>query len=45
MRRITILLPDDHTMISEGLRKLLEPEYEVIGCVEDGRELMKRPWI
>jgi len=41
MRRTTILLADDHTMISAGLRKLLEPEYEVVGCVEDGRALVK----
>jgi DNA-binding NarL/FixJ family response regulator len=41
MRRITILLADDHTMISAALRKLLEPEYEVIGRVEDGRALIK----
>ena len=41
MRRTTILLADDHTMIRDGLRKLLEPEYEVIGCVGDGRALIK----
>lgn len=41
MRRITILLADDHTMISAALRKLLEPEYEVIGRVEDGRALIR----
>lgn len=41
MRRTTILLADDHTMIRDGLRKLLEPEYEVIGCVGDGRALVK----
>jgi DNA-binding NarL/FixJ family response regulator len=28
-------------MIRDGLRKLLEPEYEVIGCVGDGRALVK----
>lgn len=41
MKRTTILLADDHTMICDGLRKLLEPEYEVIGCVGDGRALVK----
>jgi DNA-binding NarL/FixJ family response regulator len=41
MRRTTILLADDHAMISAGLKKLLEPEYEVLGCVEDGRTLVK----
>jgi DNA-binding NarL/FixJ family response regulator len=41
MKRTRILLADDHTMVSAGLRKLLEPEYEVIGSVEDGRTLLK----
>jgi DNA-binding NarL/FixJ family response regulator len=41
MKRIRILLADDHTMFCAGLQKLLEPEYEVIGCVEDGHALLK----
>jgi len=41
MKRTTILLADDHTMFSAALQKLLEPEYEVIGHVEDGRSLVK----
>lgn len=41
MRRIRILLADDHTMICAGFRKLLEPEYEVVGTVGDGRALLK----
>jgi len=41
MRRTRILLADDHTMIAAGLQKLLEPAYEVVGCVEDGRALLK----
>ena len=35
------MLADDHTMFSTALQKLLEPEYEVIGRVEDGRALVK----
>jgi len=41
MRRTRILLADDHTMISAGLAKLLEPYYDVVGTVEDGRALLK----
>lgn len=41
MNRIRILLADDHTMISAGFQKLLEPHYEVVGSVEDGRALLK----
>jgi DNA-binding NarL/FixJ family response regulator len=38
--RATVLLADDHPMILEGLRRLLEPEFEVIGAATDGRELL-----
>lgn len=41
MKRIRILLADDHTMICDGFRKLLEPEYEVVDSVRDGHALMK----
>ena len=36
-----ILLADDHTLFCNLLRDLLEPEYEVVGSVSDGRELLK----
>jgi DNA-binding NarL/FixJ family response regulator len=41
MKRIRILLADDHTLFSSMLKDLLEPEYEVVGSVTDGRELLK----
>ena len=41
MGRTRILLADDHIMICAGLTKLLEPHYEVVGSVEDGRALLK----
>jgi DNA-binding NarL/FixJ family response regulator len=41
MQRIRILLADDHVMICAGFRKMLEPQYEVVGAVEDGRTLVK----
>ena len=41
MKRIRILLADDHILVSEGFRKLLEPEFEVVGAVGDGRALLK----
>ena len=34
-------LADDHTLFCNLLRDLLEPEYEVVGSVSDGRELLK----
>ena len=41
MKRARILLADDHAMVCAGLQKLLEPEYEVVGTVGDGRALLK----
>jgi len=40
MKRPRVLLSDDHTLVLEGLRKILEPECEVVGAVEDGRSLL-----
>lgn len=41
MARATILLADDHTLFCNLLRELLEPEYEVVGSVSNGRELLE----
>jgi DNA-binding NarL/FixJ family response regulator len=41
MARVRVLLADDHTLFCNLLRDLLEPEYEVVGSVGDGRELLK----
>ena len=40
MKRPRILIADDHRIVAEGLRGLLEPEFELIGIVEDGRALL-----
>ena len=36
-----VLIADDHKIVVEGLKKLLSPEFEIAGAVEDGRELVK----
>jgi DNA-binding NarL/FixJ family response regulator len=41
MRRLRVLLADDHRIVAEGLKKLLEPEFELIGIVEDGFALLE----
>lgn len=41
MKRVKVLLADDHTLFCSLLRDLLEPEYEVVDIVGDGRELLK----
>src|SRR5436853_3888317 len=40
MSKPRILIADDHPILAEGLRGLLEPEFEVVGVVADGRELV-----
>ncbi len=40
MSRQTVLLADDHAIVLEGLRRILEPEFEVVGAVGDGRSLV-----
>ena len=43
MGRVRILLADDHTLVRQGLRKLLEerPDWEVIAEAGDGREAVR----
>jgi DNA-binding NarL/FixJ family response regulator len=41
MKRTRVLLADDHQMLLDGLKELLEPRYEVVGMVVDGRSLLK----
>lgn len=41
MPRTRILIADDHTLFCSLLKDLLEPEYEVVGTVSNGRDLLK----
>ena len=41
MRRPRVLLADDHQMLAGALRLVLEPHYEVVGTVSDGRALLE----
>jgi DNA-binding NarL/FixJ family response regulator len=41
MTRPRILLADDHTLMVEALRHLLQAEFDVVGTVGDGRALLK----
>ena len=38
--RPRVLIADDHSLVAEGLRSLLEKSCEVIGIVQDGRQLL-----
>src|SRR5271157_4751751 len=38
---VRILIADDHRLLAEACKTLLEPEFEVVGIVTDGRSLLK----
>ena len=39
-RRPRLLLADDHTMLLDAFRRLLEPRCEIVGIASDGRQLI-----
>jgi DNA-binding NarL/FixJ family response regulator len=40
MKRLRLMIADDHTLLAEALRKLLEPTCEVVGIIGDGLALL-----
>ena len=42
MKKITVLLAEDHTIVREGFRKMLELEgdFEIVGEAQDGRQAL-----
>src|SRR5580704_10528274 len=38
--RHRIMLADDHAIILDGLRRILEPEFEIVATAADGRDLV-----
>jgi DNA-binding NarL/FixJ family response regulator len=41
MRKVSVLLAEDHTIVAEGLKSLLEDEVELVATVGDGRALVQ----
>ena len=41
MKRVRIILADDHQLLTDAITNLLEPEYEVVGTFTNGDELVK----
>jgi len=41
MTRPRLMIADDHTILVEAFRKLLDPYYEVVATVSDGRALLE----
>ena len=40
MNKPRIIIADDHTLMTEGLRRLLEPDFLVVGTASTGRQLI-----
>jgi DNA-binding NarL/FixJ family response regulator len=40
IKRATVLLADDHAIVAEGLRRVLETNYEVVGVVSNGQAVL-----
>ena len=40
-QRPRVLLADDHLLVAEALTSLLSPEFDLVGVVEDGRQLIE----
>ncbi len=40
MNKPRIVLADDHRMVAESLKQLLDPEFDVVEIVEDGKSLV-----
>ena len=41
MKRTRVLLADDHQMFLDGLKSMLEEEFEIVGTAENGRMLIE----
>src|SRR5512134_2913401 len=40
VNRPRVLLADDHRVVGEGLKRLLDDDFELVGIVEDGRAMV-----
>ncbi len=41
MSKARVLLADDHSLVLEGFRRILDDQCELVGMVEDGRALLE----
>ncbi len=40
-KRTRVILADDHRIVTEGLKNLLDPEFDLVEVVEDGQALLE----
>ncbi len=41
MKKPRLLLADDHTLVLEGLKRILEEEFELVGAADNGRDALQ----
>jgi len=41
MKKLRLIMADDHTLVLAGFRKLLEAEFDIMDVAEDGRSLVR----
>ena len=41
MPKCRVLLGDDHSLVLDGIRRLLDQDYELVGAAEDGQSLVR----
>jgi DNA-binding NarL/FixJ family response regulator len=41
MKKTRLLIADDHTLVLEGLKRILESEFELAGTAENGRDVLR----
>ena len=41
VKRSRVLLADDHALILAGIRGLLEPQFDIVEQIRDGRSLIE----
>jgi DNA-binding NarL/FixJ family response regulator len=42
VQRPRVFLADDHTLLLDAFKTLLEPKYDIVGTALDGREMLKK---
>jgi DNA-binding NarL/FixJ family response regulator len=42
LKRPTIVLADDHAIVVDGLRRILEPDYDLVATAANGRDLVEQ---
>ncbi len=38
--RSRVLIADDHELVSQGIERILENDFDIVGVVADGRKLL-----